>query len=200
MREFVRLMLGFGVSVAVALAPLLGKIKLPLFTPLLNLYPESIREPVIIIGSACIGIVAVIVEWNGRTKHDDAWIRKQFRRSVFAAFLCLSFLIVAWNFCVIEIPLLGDHSLYLVVGFTEPQKPPCDGLSKSECVARKLTVNPAAIDSYWGDNQINIAKLSLELPYWVFLSSFGVMIGLLMLQRPTQFVEERSRSAHSGIK
>jgi hypothetical protein len=184
-REWVRLVIGFGVSVAIGLAPLLGTLNLPLFNSLLSLYPETVKKPAIVIGSACIGVVAVLVEWNGRRQQDERWVGRQFARAIGGALTFIICLAVAWNFCVAQIPIPDSQTAYVVVGFTEPANPPCEKLSKSECVARKLTTDPSAIETYWGSNQLSLARLLLQFSYWGFLSSFGVMIGILMLRRPS---------------
>src|SRR5882724_5196164 len=79
-KKFVRYMVGFGVSVAVGLAPYLGTLHVPLFSSLLDLIPEPIRGTVIPLSAALMGVVAVIVEWYGWERQDLAWFKTIFIR------------------------------------------------------------------------------------------------------------------------
>src|SRR5215469_3210132 len=64
--DWVRYLLGFSVSIAVGLAPYLGLVGVPLFTPLLSLIPQSLQSIAIPISIASMGIIAVLVQWRKR--------------------------------------------------------------------------------------------------------------------------------------
>jgi hypothetical protein len=75
--RWMRLVLGFSVSVGVGLAPYLGKLKVPLFTPMLSLIPQSLQAVALPLSAASMGLVAVLVQWYGsqqiRQKQLSTW-------------------------------------------------------------------------------------------------------------------------------
>ena len=64
-KKFVRYIIGFGVGVAVGLAPYLGILNVPFFKPLLSLIPEAVRGTAIPLSAALMGIVAVVIQSYG---------------------------------------------------------------------------------------------------------------------------------------
>jgi|SRR5215469_13266514 len=177
--DWVRYLLGFTVSVGVGLAPYLGLVGVPLFTPLLSLIPASLQTIAIPISIASMGIIAVVVQWRKREPGKPL----EFRMALTCAlttlllFLALEMLAVAH----IEVPAVGQ-SVSFAVGFGAPSKPPCEGLSREACIAERLGLDETTIDSYFGDFTTNLTKLALVLSYIGFMSSFGWMVGLLLLR------------------
>jgi len=90
----------------------------------------------------------------------------------------------------IDIPAV-DSTVSFAIGLGGCSKPPCLGLSRSECVTTKLTLNEIKISSYFGDLQVNLTKLALVVTYVVFMTTFGAVVGLTMLRQPPP------RAAHS---
>lgn len=176
-------MIGFGVSVAVGLAPYLGRLEIPLFTPLLKLIPEAIQNLIIPVSAALMGIVAVVTQFYAGERLSRVRLRKLFLRTIiFACVTCL-LLIVVHTLVVVKVPILGGkESATFLVGFVRPNEPPCTAeVSDAECI-KYLTLDESAIASFWGDKQVRIAKLSLIVPYLLFLSSFGILVALLLLR------------------
>lgn len=189
-RRLVRYILGFGVSFAIGLAPYLGKLKVPGFTPLLSLIPSTIQDTAIPLSAALMGIVAVVIQWYGGEKVTRAWLRNGFKRTLVLALLSLVVLIVVHTMVVVRVEYQGgQESETFLVGFVRPNKPPCTSdVSDSNCI-KLITFDVSKIESFWGDRQVRIAKLALILPYLSFMSSFGLLVGLLLLKD-----EEQSRA------
>jgi ABC-type multidrug transport system fused ATPase/permease subunit len=187
-RRLIRYILGFGVSFAIGLAPYLGRLEVPGFTPLLSLIPASIQDTAIPLSAALMGIVAVVIQWQGSERVSQRWLRRWFFRTLLLALFSFIALTVVHTFVVVKVDILGGRdSERFLVGFVRPIKPPCtEDISDSECI-KKLTLDVSKIESFWGDKQIRLAKLSLTLPYLLFMSSFGLVVGLLLLK------EESSR-------
>jgi len=79
----------------------------------------------------------------------------------------------------------GTHgeAVSFLVGFSRPVRPPCTAdISDSECI-KHLSFNTSRIESFWGDRPIRLARLSLILSYLSFMSGFGLLVGVLMLQQ-----------------
>jgi hypothetical protein len=182
-RQFVRYLVGFGVSVAVGLAPYLGKLEIPLFTPLLNLIPWTLHNTLLPLSAAMMGLVAVLVQWYGSERLTAAWLRRSFRVLVVTAIALLLALVIVHTFVAVEVIYEGGaESATFLVGFTRPHRAPCtQEVSDAECI-KLLSFDPAAIASFWGDRQIRIAQLALTLTYLGFTSCFGALVGLLLLK------------------
>jgi hypothetical protein len=177
--DWVRYLLGFSISVAVGLAPYLGLVGVPLFTPLLSLIPHSVQSTAIPISIASMGIIAVLVQWRKRDPASPIEFRLAASLAVATlfVFLALQMLAVAH----IEVPA-ADQTVSFAVGFGSPHTPPCEGLSRETCIAQRLGFNEAVINGYFGDTRTSLTKLALVLAYIGFMSSFGWMVGLLLLR------------------
>src|SRR5215472_17588796 len=87
--RWMKLVLGFSVSVAVGLAPFMGKLKVPLFTPMLSIIPESVQGVAVPLSAASMGIVAVIVQWYGSERLEHSLLNKWFGRTVVVCIVSL---------------------------------------------------------------------------------------------------------------
>jgi hypothetical protein len=177
--DWVRYLLGFTVSVGVGLAPYLGLVGVPLFTPLLSLIPLSLRSTAIPISIASMGIIAVFVQWRRRTPPKPVEFRLALALAVLTLVIFVSLEVLA--VAHVEVPAV-DQTVSFAVGFTTPQRPPCEGLGREACIAQRLGFDEAVIDGYFGDTQTRLTKLTLILAYIGFMSSFGWMVGLLLLR------------------
>jgi hypothetical protein len=182
-RRLVRYILGFGVSVAVGLAPYLGKLEVPLFTPLLKLIPESVQDTVIPLSAALMGVVAVVTEFYAGERMTRKSIRKGFRRTLVFTGFAFVLLLSVRTLTVVNVPILGGkESVSFLVGFVRPHTPPCpEETSDADCI-KKLTFNESAIESFWGDKQVRMAKLSLISAYLSLTASLPILVALLVLR------------------
>lgn len=189
-RGFVQYLLGFGVSVAVGLAPYLGKVDVPLFEPLLKLIPRSVHNTLIPLSAALMGLVAVVIQWWGGWHLTRTWLKTAFRRVLVSTIIVFLILCIVHTFVVVRVPILGDKdSVSFLVGFKRPHRPPCTAeVSDAECI-KHLTFNTAAMESFWGDKQIRLAKLALTLSYLMFTSCFGMLVGLVLLRNKLLTIE-----------
>ncbi|MCF1459249.1 MAG: hypothetical protein LPH21_17405, partial [Shewanella sp.] len=99
--KFVRYLVGFSVGVAIGLAPYLGKLDLPLFTPLLTLIPFTIQDTVLPLSAALMGIIAVIVEWYGQERLTRRKMKKIFGRSLVIVLVSFLILVVVHTLLVV---------------------------------------------------------------------------------------------------
>jgi hypothetical protein len=182
--QWVRYLLGFSVSVAVGLAPYLGKVHVPLFTPLLSFIPLFVQDVAIPLSSAAMGIVAAYVQWHGSSRISQEWASRMFLRTLMSAALFLFVLAVVEMLAVerIFVPATGE-TVSLVVGFAFPDKLPCVGLSRAQCISNRLGLDPSAIETYFGGIQVKGAQVLLVLVYTLFMSSFGALVGVLVIAK-----------------
>lgn len=185
-KKLVRYILGFGVSVAIGLAPYLGKVKVPLFDSLLTIIPESIQNTILPLSAALMGVVAVGIQWYAGEKTSARRLRTFFKRTMILTITSLFILIIVHSLVVVTVPILGGKdAVSFIVGFQRPQRAPCTELSDKECI-KKLTFDTSKIESFWGDSQVRLARLSLMTPYLLFTTSFGLIVGLVVLKERGQ--------------
>lgn len=199
--RLIRYILGFTVSVGIGLAPYLGRLDVPFFTPLLALIPKTIQNIAIPLSSALMGIVAVVIQWYGFNRVTQNWSHKIFKRTLIITLTTLLFLIIIHPFIVVTLQVGPEgKDVSYIVGFTRPDKSPCNGgISAAKCV-ENLTLSPPLIESHWGDQQIAIATLSLLLPYLGFMSSFGMLIGCLLLEESRISKKEKVKKNTQRLK
>jgi hypothetical protein len=190
-RKLVRYILGFGVGVALGLAPYLGLFKLPLFTPLLALIPESIQNTVIPLSSALMGTAAVVTNFYGGEQINLVTLRKLFKRALLIAITAFIIMTVIHILVVVTVPVLGGkESVSFVVGFRRPIKAPCTAdISDAECI-KLLTFDLSEIEGFWGDFQVRLAKASLIFSYLLFTTSFGTIVGIMVLR---DYIKDKRR-------
>lgn len=191
-KKLVRYILGFGVGIGTGLAPYLGILNVPLFKPLLSLIPNSIQNTVIPLSAALMGLVAVVVQWYAGERVTKKWMRKMFALTLITAATTFIILTVVHTLVVVTLPIEDNNSLSFIVGFTRPVRPPCtEDVSDEQCIML-LSANPARIASFWGNQQVRLARLALIFSYLFFTGSFGVMVGLIILKEAMQKSADRS--------
>jgi hypothetical protein len=182
-QRFVRYVLGFGISVAVGLAPFLGKVKVPLFEPLLNILPPTEQSVAIPISATLMGIIAVAVQWYAYEHLPRNRLRRIFARTlVLAVVALLAFYIV--NMMVVSRVSVGDDSTAVLIhGYGAAACQECAGKSDVECL-RHITFDPGRVEACWGSPQLRLARMSLTLTYFAATGMFAAIVGLLVLGTP----------------
>jgi hypothetical protein len=184
--RWVRYLLAFGISVAVGLAPLLGRLRVPLFSPLLDLIPDDLGHTLIPVTSALMGLAAVLVQWYSGEDLDRATRRKALMRSIGIAFVGVVTFYALTIFVVkhVDYGAAGNRKEgTFVVGFVRPYRQPCEaGVSDEMCIEYQ-SFNQAKIKAFWGDTNINLAELALSAAYLTFMLGFASAVGVVMHRR-----------------
>jgi hypothetical protein len=178
-RSWARALLGIGVSIPVALAPLLGRLDVPLFTPLLGLIPDDIQEFAITISAAAMSLVAASVEIRAVSRSSSVVLQRKVTRTLLYAGICLAGLGIAYALLVTRVPYAGDKSAAFVTGFVHHNTSPCVDMSAEECI-RFLTFDDGRIKSHFGEQQVRLANVLLVSFYTLFFALFGNLIGLVI--------------------
>lgn len=136
------------------------------------------------LSSTAMGMVAIYVQWYGSSRISRVWASRAFVRTLVSAALLLFTLALVEMLAVerIFVPA-ADQTVSLVVGFGFPDKPPCTGQSRAQCIENRIGVGPPAIEGYFGGMQVKVAEVLLVVVYTLFMSSFGVLVGLLVIAR-----------------
>jgi len=181
--RFVRYVVGFGVAVGVGLAAYLGKLDVPLFTPLLRLIPMNMQDMLLPLSAALMGIVAVAVQWFGTVHLSRTWLRRNFVLALVSTVVLFVVLIIVHSLVVVRVPIDNASSTVgVLVGWdTRPIVEPCGArISDSECI-QKISLDPAQVESMWGSSSMRRAQVALTLAYLGFTGVFGWLVGLLVL-------------------
>jgi len=184
-RKWSRVLLGLGISIPVTLAPLLGKLNVPGFMPLLALIPDDIQNMAIPLSAAAMSLVATSVEFRAIRKASTARLLREAKRSLLQAAVCLAALGVAYALLVTRVNFGKDESVSFVTGFIHPTTAPCGGISAEQCIRQYLMLSTSAIKSYYGDQQIRLANILLVGLYVLFFAIFGNLVGILVSMKPS---------------
>lgn len=190
--QLVRYVRGFGVGVALGLAPFLGVLPIPGFSALLDMYPESMRGWLIPLSGILMGILAVSIEFLGTKIPPAATLRKWFKMGLAVwtgSFLGLLFLYPRW---VARVEI-GDGSrtpAFITGSDVVPPRPPASpckcpaGQTAEECIADVgLALGP--IRECFGSGAVTTATQALALLYFLLTGTFVFVVGvLLLLQQP----------------
>lgn len=199
-QRWIRYLLGFGVSVGLGVAPLLGTWSVPGFTPMLSLFPKlpwDTTGALIPISALLMGMLAVVIQFLGRDNHSDAKLRKWFFRCTWLAGGALIVLLILQPFLVVTFPVPAQNSeIAVLVGFSRPDTcTACStGISDVQCL-ENTTLNPPLMRSCWGDRQLIFAYLALALPYIGLMGAFGLMVGIFML-----YDEQKTRKSRKAAR
>jgi hypothetical protein len=195
-QRFARLLLGVGVSIPISLAPLLGKLSVPLFPALLDIIPVSIQGVVIPLSAAAMSIVALVAE-AGTNRNAPLQKRKRlFIRAVVICSALLAGFTIAYSLLVTRVNILdGARTVSFVTGLSPSRHAPCENWEPADCIARGLTFRDTAIDSYFGDQNIKVSSLIIELLYVGFFAALGFVVACLMdLKAPPKMVNRTKKA------
>jgi hypothetical protein len=181
---FVRYIRSFGVTVAIGLAPFLGKVKVPLFDSLLEVVPFQLQNDLIPLSAFLMGLIAVALEFYAGEEIASGRIRSLFRVGLAALVLGLVLFTTLSSWFVVRGQFIGQ-SVGVVVADKRLPSPGCGcppEITDRACIKR-LSLNEEALDSCWGGTSLQLRKLSLRLTYLFLTGGFASLTALLLIQR-----------------
>lgn len=186
-RRFVRYLVGFGVGVALGLAPFLGTVGVPGFVPLADLLPLTLQERVRALAPIVMGVLAVVVQFGSGARTSQRRLRRRFALTLVALGGGFLLLVVLQARLVREVDILGgERTVRYAVGLERPATCDCPPqLSDRECIAQ-LSLDPARVETCWGTGPTRMSELALTLGYLLVIGGFGGLIGLLLLQEESR--------------
>lgn len=189
-RHWVQLTLGFGVSALVGLVPYLGRF-IPFFTPVLALLPDSVQPIAIPLSAAAMGVVGMVVQWRIIHNQNPGQMKVWFRGTLLGCVVALVTLagIEMLGVVRVEVPAV-DRTVSFAIGPIHPQKPPCVGLSRADCIKHQLSLEESSIDSYFGEGWVNLTKLAIVIVYTAFMATFGALGVMLAKEMKLRFTRD----------
>jgi hypothetical protein len=184
-RQYVRYLLAFGVSLAVGLAPLLGKANVPGFSALLSLYPVNLADTLVPFAALFMALPAIAVQFYAGVRVNRAKLHKWFGRALAFAGVMVLIVLSAYLFFVVQVPFEGgQNQAAYAIGLEQHPDSICVQKRKAlaSCIAEDLTFNPSRVEGVFPENEIRLVKLLLSVSYLALMGSFGVLIGLLVVR------------------
>lgn len=181
-RQFVRLLVGFGVGVGLGSAPFLGYVDVPLFPQLVDVFPNDGRELLFALGAFAMGVVAVAIQFYAGEESSRKRLRRLFSRTLLVIAVALVVLGVVVVKYVKSMDVADGEVASFVIAGERLEGCPCPAsLSHQRCLSI-LTANPAVIEACWDPDVTVNVELALLGSYLLLTSGFGALIGLLLLQ------------------
>lgn len=193
-RQFVRLLVGFGVGVGVGSAPFLGTVDVPLFEQLVEVFPNEGRNRLFALGAFAMGVVAVAIQFYAGERSSRRNIRRLFSRTLLAIVVALVTLGVLVVKFVGQIDVGGGGVASFVIAGDRPEGCPCPARLSDQACLSTLIASPTVIESCWDPDTTENVELALLGSYLLLTSGFGALIGLLLLQRVAKQLAARKRS------
>jgi hypothetical protein len=179
--------LSFGVTLAAGMAPLLGKVHVPFFTAILDVFPLNLSSTLIPFVAFIMTLPAVAVQFFAKDaiapERLDGWFRWNL---AFIAPLTMA-LYVAYTLTVTQINFEGQKGVVAyVTGSNMLPTCPCathrPPLAIASCIGNAITFDPAQVSDCYPPAEINSRKAILSTLYMMLMLSFGTLIGLLVLK------------------
>jgi hypothetical protein len=203
-QTLVRRILGFGVWVAVGLAPFLGTYRVPFFSALLELYPPSLRPVLLPLSGFLMGWIALKVETAGigrlTRKSLDRWLHIA-EITLGTSFLLL---IVLYQLLVTRVqysppPPAPPEAMSFVTGAqTVPAHPVesecgCRAGQPAERCIEDISFKESNVRTCFGSFRVTAATLVLNLLYLTLTGSFAAAVGVFVLRQKLAKDRRRTR-------
>jgi hypothetical protein len=181
-RRFIWYVTSFMVTVAVGLAPFLGKVRVRGFDALLDLFPLQLQHGLIPVSAFFMGVVVVAVQFYSSGKLSLALLDRRFKLGLYSTVAALLILFIVYLTFVVLVPIDGDRSIAVLVGWS-PQGACCKDVKDNaiECV-KQTSLDPSAIRNCWGNGQITTVTVLMSLPYLACTGGVGVLVGIIIVK------------------
>ena len=193
--RFIRHILHFFVGLGVGLAPFLGNKDVPGFRALISVMPFQIVSELITFSAFLMGMIVVAIQFYSREGVSPLFLRRLF--GIALAALVVGF--VLFRHLRIEYTVdvergARDKTVAVLIGSSPPKKScncPDPEQNPEECIQR-LSFSSSAITTCWDGREIRRRGEILGFSYLLLTGGVGVLVGLLLLQRPSRRAQEET--------
>jgi len=178
--------LGFGVGFGVGIAPFLGKVKVPGFSALLEIYPVQMQKDLIPLSAFLLGTVAVAVQFYSARLWSAANLQRYFGLLFVSLLVAFLILVILYKSFVVLVPFEeagAGGSVHVLIGWSRSGNCCPADVGDIECI-RDLSIDPGMIDQCW--KNVRLIELALTIPYLFLMSGFVALVGLLLFKPPGQ--------------
>ena len=205
-QSLVKRVLGFGVWVAVGLAPFLGALRFPGFSALLELYPPPLQPVLLPLSGFLMGVIALVVENAGSGRLARKSLDRRFRGALITLAVSFVLLVVLYLFLVVKVqhqvrllPAPPETRAFVTGALTVPAQPagsPCTcpkGQDAAVCI-KNVSLEEGNVRTCFGALQVTLASLALTFLYLTLTGSFAAAVGVFVLRQKLE--KDRRRSRH----
>jgi len=186
-KNYLRYILAYTVTLGVGLAPLLGKIRVPGFSPIAEVFPVNLQRGVLPFATFLMAIPVIAVHFFSRDRIHLPTLNVLFA-IVGPIVIVLPFLLYfLYSSYVVQVDFDGGRGFAAyVVGEQMLPDCPCGKLDIVRCIAEVITANPSAVTACYRRQEINARSSALAIVYLLLMLSLGTLIGLLILKERRQ--------------
>lgn len=195
--RFSRTLVRIAVGTGVGLAPYLGKVQVPGFSALLELFPSVLQDKAIPVSSALMGVIAACVEYFRGEKTDQASAKRWFVRISAFAIVILFALMIVDVLGVTSIPFEGGRARVSFVTGIGQRSPMCaepcspsdsacvrceTRWSDEECIER-ISFKESSIQTCFGSFSVKLASALLLSLYIGFMGLLAGAVAILTVTK-----------------
>jgi len=205
-QTLVKRILGFGVWVAVGLAPFLGALRVPGFSGLLDLYPSSLRPVLLPLSGFLMGVIALVVENAGSGRLTRKSSDRRFRSALITLAASFVLLVVLYLFLVVRVqhqalppPAPPESQAFVTGAVTVPAHPKeseckCpEGQDAEQCI-EDVSFKESHVRTCFGPGPVKLASLVLTVLYLTLTGSFAAAVGVFVLRQKMEKDRRRRRA------
>ncbi|MGH9363492.1 MAG: hypothetical protein ACRD2T_16400 [Thermoanaerobaculia bacterium] len=188
-RRFVRVLVGFGVGVAVGCLPYLGYgPKIPGFRALVSLLPLQLQDDLLPFSGATMGLAAIVLQLYAEHKIPRATLRRHFRKALIAFGIGLVAYLGLYSEFIVRMRR-GDHYVSVMIGterLDASRGCECPPRVNDRLCIRELSFAEEAIESCWGSRPLRRIGLLFRLAYLLVTGAFAALAALVVYQEQSQ--------------
>jgi hypothetical protein len=192
-----RLLITLGITVPIALLPLLVKLPIPRLQALI---PSSTHHIVVPLLAAAAILLTAFEEVDNKERISTRIKVARFRLSLAYWALSLILFSVTYAKVVTRVETHGAMPVAYVTGWPDASAAPCETLERADCISKQLTFQDSLIKDHFGERKIQLSTYALEGLYILFFLTLGRSIARLLevreAARPT-FGDRRSAAQPS---
>lgn len=194
-KTYLRYALAYTVTLGVGLAPMLGKIHVPGFSSIAELFPQNLQRSIIPFATFLMAIPVMVVHFIGSDRIRVATLKRWFIAVLPMLVVLPLVLFYLYESYVVQVDFEGGRgSASYIVGERMLPDCPCatHHMDIGTCVAQLISANPTAVTACYPRAEINARRAALAIVYLPMMLAFGTLIALIMLK------EAQNRRRHAA--
>jgi hypothetical protein len=189
-RTYGRYILAYLVTLGIGLAPVVGKVRVPGFTSIAEVFPVNLQRGLAPFATFIMAIPIVCTHFFSLDRGAGSRSLDRLFRLVLPAVIVLPLLLFyLYSSWVIQVDFEGGRqSAAYVVG--DEMRRDCEcakrNLDIQTCIAEWLGANPAAVTNCYPRAETNARRAGLAIVYLLMMLGFGTLIALIVLKERRQ--------------
>jgi hypothetical protein len=178
--KFRRSLISLGITLPIALAPLLVKLPIPALSAWIPLSTRSIAIPLL---AAAAILVTVFEEVDNKERISTRIKVARFRLSLVYCSLSFVMFLLTYVSVVTRVEIPGGTAVSYITGWPDAPSAPCEGMDSAQCISQPLLFHESAVTAHFGQRRIQLSTYALEALYILFFLTLGLSIARLLEMR-----------------